>query len=75
MRARGRVFLRNALAVSFSAVFMRCVAVSFNVYLTEKLGADGIGLYSLVMSVYGFAVTVATSGIMRGRYAGRCGRR
>ena len=42
---------------------MRCVAVSFNVYLSDKLGAEGIGLYSLVMSVYGFGVTLATSGV------------
>lgn len=63
MERRGRMFIRNALAVSVSALVLRCVAVSFNVYLTDKLGADGIGLYTLVMSVYGFAVTVATSGI------------
>ena len=63
MKERGRQFIRNALAVSLSAVLMRCVGVSFNVYLTGKLGADGIGLYTLVMSVYSFAVTVATSGI------------
>jgi len=63
MKERGRQFIRNALVVSLSAVLMRCVGVSFNVYLTGKLGADGIGLYTLVMSVYSFAVTVATSGI------------
>ena len=63
MERRGRQFIRNALAVSVSAILMRCVSVSFNVYLTDKLGADGIGLYTLVMSVYSFAVTVATSGI------------
>lgn len=56
-------FLRNALVLSLSGLVLRCVSVSFNVYLTDKLGADGIGLYSLVMSVYSFAVTVATSGI------------
>lgn len=56
-------FLRNALVLSLSGLILRCVSVSFNVYLTDKLGADGMGLYSLVMSVYSFGVTVATSGI------------
>ncbi len=63
MGKRGVRFWRNAFVVSVTALFMRCVSVSFNVYLTDKLGADGIGLYSLVMSVYGFGVTLATSGI------------
>ncbi len=64
MRA-GRLwqFIRNALIMSATGLIIRCVAVSFNVYLTDKLGADGIGLYSLVMSVYGFGITLATSGI------------
>lgn len=63
MTEKGRRFWRNAASVSLTALFLRCVSVSFNVYLTDKLGADGIGLYSLIMSVYSFAVTVATSGI------------
>ncbi|MBR6709571.1 MAG: oligosaccharide flippase family protein [Clostridia bacterium] len=60
---RWQIFWRNALLTSAVSLILRSVAVSFNVYLTEKLGADGIGLYTLVMSVYGFGVTVATSGI------------
>ena len=42
---------------------MRLIAVAFNAYVSGKLGAEGMGLYSLVVSVYGFAVTLATSGI------------
>ncbi len=42
---------------------MRLVSVGFNVYVTGKIGAGGIGLYSLIMSVGGFAITFATSGI------------
>ena len=42
---------------------MRGVSVAFNVFVTGKLGADGMGLLTLVSSAYGFAVTFATSGI------------
>ena len=42
---------------------MRLIAVAFNAYVSGKLGAEGMGLYSLVTSVYGFSVTLATSGI------------
>ena len=44
-------------------LFMRFVSVSFNVYVTGQIGAGGIGLYSLIMSVGGFAITFATSGV------------
>lgn len=42
---------------------MRFVSLGFNVYITGKIGAEGIGLYSLIMSVGGFAITLATSGV------------
>jgi len=35
----------------------------FRVYLSNNMGAQGMGLFSLVMSVYMLSVTVATSGI------------
>ena len=42
---------------------IRYVSVAFNVYLTSKIGAVAMGLFTLVSSVYGFALTLATSGI------------
>lgn len=42
---------------------MRTVAVGFNVYVANTAGAEAVGLYSLLSSVYGFAVTLALSGI------------
>ncbi len=53
----------NALLLTAVSLVMRTVSVSFNVILTEKVGAEGMGLLTLVMSVNGFAVTFATSGI------------
>jgi len=35
----------------------------FRVYLSNTMGAQGMGLYSLIMSVYTVSVTVATSGV------------
>ena len=42
---------------------IRYISVAFNVYLTNKIGAAAMGLFTLVSSVYGFALTLATSGI------------
>ena len=45
------------------SLLMRTVAVSFNAYVAGKIGAEGMGLYSLIASVYTFSVTFATSGV------------
>lgn len=46
-----------------SAVLMRIVGVAFNVYVSNSVGAEAMGLFSLITSVWGFALTLATSGI------------
>ena len=58
-----RRFLLNALLLCGVSLLMRTVSVSFNVYVSNKAGAEAMGLYSLLSGVYGFALTLATSGI------------
>ncbi len=53
----------NALVLTCASFMMRTVSVSFNVYISNKIGAAGMGLFSLINSVYSFALTFATSGI------------
>ena len=63
MRAEGRRFLKNGVCLALAALLMRTVSVSFGAYVSERIGASGMGLYSLIMSVYTLAVTFATSGV------------
>lgn len=56
-------FLANGLMLSAVALLLRTVGVSFNAFLTAKMGATGTGLYQLVLSVYSPALTLATSGV------------
>ena len=58
-----RQFFLNALLLTAVTLLMRTVTVSFNVYVSNRVGAQAMGLLALVSSVYGFAVTLATSGI------------
>lgn len=58
-----KLFFANALMLASVNIFLRLISVSFNAYVSEKVGAEGMGLFTLVMSVYGFAVTLATSGV------------
>ena len=42
---------------------MRTCAMIFGAFISRKVGAEGTGLYTLVMTAYSFAITFATSGI------------
>lgn len=55
------LFLGNAILLSAVNIVMRGIAVSFNAYINRKTGAEAMGLFTLVMSIYGFAVTLALS--------------
>ncbi len=63
MSRQVREFLKNACIMATAAVLMRTVAVSYQAYLTARVGAEGMGLFTLTMSIYSFAITFATSGI------------
>ena len=58
-----RRFVWSAVLLSAVQLLTRVVSVSFNAWISARVGAEGMGLYTLVMSVYGFAVTVAVSGV------------
>ncbi len=58
----GRFFI-NGVILTLVSLLIRGISVSFNVYVSNKIGAEGIGLFTLISTVYGFALTIATSGI------------
>ena len=58
-----RSFAINGTILTICSLLMRTVSVAFNVYVAKCAGAEAMGLYSLLSSVYGFAVTLALSGI------------
>lgn len=60
---RAKKYFINALILSGCMLLMRTVAVAFNAFCVNRVGSEGMGLFSLVMSVYTFAVTLATSGV------------
>lgn len=56
-------FLWNTILLTATSILMRLLAMGFQVYLTRRIGAEGIGLYELLMSVYGLATALAISGV------------
>ncbi len=53
----------NALLLTGVNLLLRLVSTSFQVYLSGKIGAAGIGLLQLVLSVGGLAMTAGMAGI------------
>ena len=62
MKKRTR-FIYNTALLTASGLVMRCIGCAFQVWLAGRIGADGIGLYQLMGSAMGLAVTFAVSGI------------
>ena len=58
-----RVFFLNAVILTVSSVVMRLCNIWFRVFITGKIGASGMGLYQLILSVFILGITVCTSGI------------
>lgn len=46
-----------------SSLFIEIICAVFDIFLANKIGAEAIGVYGLIMSIYMFAVTIATSGV------------
>lgn len=42
---------------------MKSIGMLFNLYISNKIGSEAVGIFSLVMSVYILAITIATSGL------------
>lgn len=42
---------------------MKFAVLIFNIYISNKIGSEAVGIFSLVMTVYLFFITVATSGL------------
>lgn len=58
-----RVLMKNTLLLAASGVILRGVGLCFQLYLAGKVGAEGLGIYGLIMSVYTVFATISISGI------------
>ena len=57
--AKLKQFVWNGILITLGSLLIRTVSVSFNVYLSNRVGAVAMGLFTLISTVYGFAITVA----------------
>ncbi len=57
-------FYRDSLVLTASNMATGIIAFAFSVILSRKLGAEGLGLYGLVMPVYGLLLCITTDGLV-----------
>jgi len=60
---RVRLIFINLIILTATSLALRSIGVWFQVYLAKRIGAAGIGLIQLILSIYILAITFATSGI------------
>ena len=56
-------FFRNGILLCAVGLASRTVAIFMGAFISRTLGASGMGLNSLIMHVYAFALTFATAGV------------
>lgn len=53
----------NTLLLTTSTMVLGFLGMFFRIYLSNKIGSEGMGLFQLIMSINVFASTVSVSGI------------
>lgn len=56
-------YVKNAAILTATGLALRAAGMFFRIYLAARIGAEGMGLYQLIYTVYNMAVTVATAGL------------
>ncbi len=59
-----RVFCQNTAVMTGCSLLLRLFGILFRIFISNRVGAEGMGLYQLVFSVYILGATFATSGLI-----------
>lgn len=60
---RLKKFLINGAFLSVTAIVNQTLGMMFRIYMSNCIGAEAIGMYQLILTVYFFSVTAVTSGM------------
>lgn len=61
MRKTG--YMKSAAILTGTGLVLRAAGMVLRVYVAGQLGAEGMGVYQLIFTVYNLAVTLATAGL------------
>lgn len=60
---RFKFFIFNTSFLIITSLIFRGIDIYFTGYISKKIGSEQMGVFGLIMSVYLFGITLATSGI------------
>ena len=60
---RFKFFIFNTSFLIITSLIFRGIDIYFTGYISKKIGTEQMGIFGLIMSVYLFGITLATSGI------------
>jgi len=58
-----KIFVFNTFILLLSSIILQIITTFFNIYISNTIGEEAVGVFSLVMSVYVFGITLASAGI------------
>lgn len=56
-------FFKNAIILTATSFLLRFLGMILRIYMSNTIGAEGMGLYQLILSIYVMASTFATAGV------------
>lgn len=58
-----RTFVKNTAIMTVSSLLLRSLGIVFRIFISNRVGAEGMGLYQLVFSVYVLGTAFAAAGL------------
>ncbi len=59
-----RTFVKNTAVMTVTSLALRTIGIVFRIFISNRVGAEGMGLYQLVFAVYVLGTTFAAAGIV-----------
>ncbi|MBQ7668088.1 MAG: polysaccharide biosynthesis protein [Clostridia bacterium] len=56
-------FLKNAFILTLTSLILKSLGIVLKIYMSNTIGAEGMGLHQLIFSIYILASTFATAGV------------
>lgn len=57
------IFIKNGIILTCSSVMLKIISIIFNIFLSNKISSNNLGIWYIVMSIFSFLLTIALSGI------------
>ena len=63
LKRRLKYFFFNSLLIVISSLILQIIKLSFNIYISNKITPEALGVFQLIMVTYYFGITLSSSGI------------